>query len=98
MKFLARGAIGILLSLANMAAAQGVESPDETQAMLIEMTDEMMLRCSGPEGQQRGSDVCEQSEELQRMVNRSGWCLGKKGEAPNLAQWHKCTKRSNRMK
>lgn len=71
-------------------AANGGLVPPEDVAILIEAADDYRRRCSGSEGADPASSVCERSADLLKMVDQAGWCRGRESEASYQAAWHPC--------
>lgn len=71
-------------------AANDIVAPPEDVAVLIEAADDLRRRCSGFEGADPASHVCERSAELLQAVDRAGWCRGRNSEAAYQAAWHPC--------
>lgn len=81
------------ITLTAMPAASGDKAVRATkaEASLMRTADKFRRRCSGSEGADPSSTVCDESIIAAKKAQNAGWCWGKiTDEAAYMAKWHRC--------
>lgn len=90
MKFIRASLIGIAF-FASPAMAQPLPITD-----LLAIQHELNNLCRGWPGDVRTDEVCELRDQMDKLLNRLGYCYGKRDQIGADMRLHKCTKESNR--
>jgi hypothetical protein len=84
-------------SIALLALTVSAHAQPTPIAELLDIESELNSMCRGWSGDSEHTDqVCAVRTKADLLLNKLGYCHGKKGQAGYQQTWHKCTKDSNR--
>lgn len=90
MRSLTIGAMAMAIVALSIVGASGKEPAKARQ--LIKQWQAQNSLCRGLHGDDpRMQPACDERQRLGRLLDRQGWCYGKKDQFGYQMQWHRCT-------